>query len=66
MHENDRFSAAVCETLRQYAPDSKGSRITVAVSGGADSVALCHFLASHAQQLEIYSQMGILKQKQEE
>ena len=53
MHENDRFSAAVCETLRQYAPDSKGSRITVAVSGGADSVALCHFLASCAKQLEI-------------
>lgn len=53
MHENDRFCAAVCEMLRQYAPDSKGSRVTVAVSGGADSVALCHFLASHAQQLEI-------------
>lgn len=53
MHENDRFSAAVFEMLRRYAPDSKGSRVTVAVSGGADSVALCHFLAGHAQQLEL-------------
>lgn len=50
---NDRFTAAVYETLRYYAPDIKGSRVTVAVSGGADSVALCHFLASHAQELEI-------------
>ena len=51
MHANDRFSAAVCEMLQQYVPERKGSRVTVAVSGGADSVALCHFLASHAQQL---------------
>lgn len=53
MHANDRFSAAVMEMLRQYVPDSKGSRVTVALSGGADSVALCHFLASNAAALEI-------------
>ncbi len=53
MHANDRFSVAVKEMLRQYVPDIKGSRVTVALSGGADSVALCHFLASNAAALEI-------------
>ena len=53
MPVNDPFSAAVTETLRQYAPDIKGSRVIVALSGGADSVALCHFMSVHAQELEI-------------
>ncbi|MBQ8610872.1 MAG: tRNA lysidine(34) synthetase TilS [Oscillospiraceae bacterium] len=50
---SDPFSAAVTEVLRQYAPDIKGSRVIVALSGGADSVALCHFLTVHAQKLGI-------------
>ncbi len=44
---------AVLELLQQAEPSLKGSRVTVALSGGADSVALCHFLAKWAQRLQI-------------
>lgn len=50
---SDAFSAAVMDMLRQYVPDIKGSRVIVALSGGADSVALCHFLLTHAKELDI-------------
>ncbi|GEM_PF-2039226 len=41
------FTQAVEARLRSVA-DFKGSKVTVALSGGADSVALCHFIATRA------------------
>lgn len=49
----DAFEAAVMHTLKGVFPFGQQNRVTVALSGGADSMALCHFLASHAAQLGI-------------
>ncbi len=47
------FEAAALAVLQDLDPGIQGNRVTVALSGGADSVALCHFLAAHAGQLGI-------------
>lgn len=54
--ENDPtavFAGAVCRAMAGFSPSPAGSRVTVALSGGADSLALCHFLVTHAGQLGI-------------
>ncbi len=50
---SDTFADTVRNTLRQNVPDIAGSRVIVALSGGADSVALCHFLVKNAEELQI-------------
>lgn len=53
MAAKETMTAKVMRTLRQYQMLPPKTAVLVGVSGGADSTALLHWLALHAQQLDI-------------